>query len=74
MQRMLYFTDQQLQGAYVRMLYAHVDQLRKFPVQIAGFIVGPDQLGRLRSGPDAVDDLVDRSDAPMASLALRLAS
>ena len=74
MQLVLNFTDLQLQRAYVRMLEAHVDQILEVPVQIAGFFVGPDQLGRLRSCPDAVDDLVDLSDAPMATLAPRLAS
>ena len=57
------------------MLDAHVDQLLEVPVQIVGFFVGPDQLDRLRSGPDAANDLVDLSNARrLATLAPRLAS
>ena len=76
MQLVLGFTDLQLQGAYVRMLDARVDQLLEFPVQIAGFFVGPDQLDLLRSVSDAGNGLVDLGAAPgpMATLAPRLAS
>jgi hypothetical protein len=56
------------------MLDARVDQFLEVPVQIAASFVGPDQLDRLRSCPDAVDDLVDLSNALMATLASLLTS